>query len=163
MRPQAALKLEKEATCDIFKIYILDGFRGKVPTDAVWMQLQPLLNRIWFEALLKKGLKTKDLEEVVSLILEESEGRNPLHQRCMELLHCKKAAANHSEFLFKMEELVALIEFEKMTEASFITHLFIEQADTTMAKLAGEILRKKPEGDINNLRTTIKQIESSTW
>ena len=50
-----------------------------------------------------------------------------------------------------------------MTKDSFLTHLFLEQADETMAKMATEILERKPKGDVNQLRQTIQQIESSTW
>ena len=56
---------------------------------------------------------------------------------------------------------MSLVEYNEMTKDSFLTHLFLEQADETMAKMATEILEKK--GDVNQLRQTIQQIESSTW
>ena len=58
---------------------------------------------------------------------------------------------------------MSLVEFNNMTKDSFLTHLFLEQADETMAKMATEILERKPKGDVNQLRQTIQQIESSTW
>ena len=58
---------------------------------------------------------------------------------------------------------MSLVEFNNMTKDSFLTHLFLEQADETMAKMATEILERKPKGDVNELRQNIRQIESSTW
>ena len=126
------------------------------------MQLQPLINRVWFESLLHQNIKEKNLQEVIDLILEESSGRNPLHQRRIDLLRVKKEGS-HSDFLFTLEEHMSLVEFNDMTKDSFLTHLFLEQADETMAKMATEILERKPKGDVNQLRQTIQQIESSTW
>ena len=58
---------------------------------------------------------------------------------------------------------MSLVEFNNMTKDSFLTHLFLEQADETMAKMATEILERKPKGDVNQLRQNIQQIDSSTW
>ena len=172
-RPQASLKpqmLEKESThletsqfCETFKMYLLDGYRGSPPPEMIWIQLQPLVNPIWFSSLVQKGVKLKDtVEGVIELILEESNQRNPLHQRRMQLLRIKKDGT-HSEFLYKIEELMELVAFEEMSKEAFILHLFIEQADAEMSKLAAENLQTNPKGDINSFRSQIKQVESSTW
>ena len=126
------------------------------------MQLQPLVNEVWFKSLLHQGVKEKDLQGVIDLILEESSGRNPLHQRRIDLLRVKKEG-NHSDFLFALEEHMSLVEFNDMTKDSFLKHLFLEQADEHMAKMATEILEKKPKGDVHQLRQAIQQIETSTW
>ena len=138
--PQANLKppyLEKNCNhletvhfCALFEIYIKDSYRGRIPENTVWMQLQPLINRVWFESLLHQNIKEKNLQEVIDLILEESSGRNPLHQRRIDLLRVKKEGS-HSDFLFTLEEHMSLVEFNDMTKDSFLTHLFLEQADET--------------------------------
>ena len=106
-KPQGNLKpqyLEKNCNhletvhfCALFEIYIKDGYRGKIPENTVWMQLQPLINRVWFESLMHQNVKEKNLQEVIDLILEESSGRNPLHQRRIDLLRVKKEGS-HSDF-----------------------------------------------------------------
>ena len=144
-------------------MYLLDGYRGAPPPEMMWIQLQPLVNPLWFSSLVQKGLKLKDsLDSVINLILEESNQRNPLHQRRMQLLRIKKDSS-HSEFLHNIEELMELVAFGEMTKEAFILHLFIEQADAEMSKLAAENLRVNPKGDLNSFRAQIKQVESSTW
>ena len=64
-KPQTSLKptyLEKEAThleavqfTTSFQNYILDGYGGNPPENAVWIQLQPLINPLWMEAYSTKG------------------------------------------------------------------------------------------------------------
>ena len=58
---------------------------------------------------------------------------------------------------------MSLIEFDKLTKEALLTHLFLEQSDETMGRMAQDILVKTPEGDANHLRQEIKRIESSTW
>jgi hypothetical protein len=74
-----------------------------------------------------------------------------------------KKEGSHSDFLFKLEEYMPLVKFDKMTKDSFLIHLFLEQADETMAKMATKILERNSQGDVNQLRQSIQQIESSTW
>ena len=47
-----------------------------------------------------------------------------------------------------------------MTGQMFLTHLFMEEADPVMAKLASDILTAEQDGNIASLR---KAIESSQW
>ena len=114
------------------------------------------------ESLRQKGVGTKNLAQILTLILEESAGRNPVHQRRIQLLITKKTG-NHSDFLFQLEQAMSLIEFEDLTKESLLTHLFLEQADELMSRMAQDILIKKPKEDVDQLRQEIKCIESSTW
>ena len=125
------------------------------------IQLQPLINPLWKESLRQKGIETKNLEQILTMIEEESAGRNPVHQRRMQLLRTKKTG-NHSDFLFQLEQSINLIEFENLTRESLLTHLFIEQADEVMSRMAQELLIKNPKGDVDKLRQEIKCTESST-
>ena len=62
------------------------------------------------ESLIHKGVEKKNLEQILALILEESSGRNPLHQRRIQLLRVKKTGS-HSDFFFQLEQNMILIEF----------------------------------------------------
>ena len=44
------------------------------------MQLRPLMNQLWMESMNHRGIKEKNLEEIMGLLLVESSGRNPFHQ-----------------------------------------------------------------------------------
>ena len=149
-KPQGNLKppfLEK--TCNhletvhfvnTFEIYIRDGYRGKIPENTVWMQLQPLINRVWFESLIHQNIKEKDLQGVIDLILEESSGRNPLHQRRIDLLRVKKEGS-HSDFLFALEEHMSLVEFNTMTKDSFLTR-FLSKLMRQWRKWPQKVLKR---------------------
>ena len=94
--------------------------------------------------------------------MEESNARNPLHARRMELLRIKKTGS-HSDFLYQLEQMSDLIDFKSLTCNSLVMHLFLEQSDVEMAKMCQDILAKTPEGDLALLRQEIKRTESSVW
>ena len=111
--------------------YILDVYAGNPLVNAVWIQLQPLMNPLWMESMIHRAIKEKNLEKIMGLILEESSGRNPLHQRRIELMQVKKTGS-HSDFFFQLEQHMSLIEFDKLTKEALLTHLFLEQSDETI-------------------------------
>ena len=162
--------LEKESThldaknfCEMFKNYILDGFQGDPKGSAIYIHLQPLLEITWWTSIVHRGVtEGKNLEEILQILMEESDARNPLHSRRIELLRIKKSGS-HSDFLFNLEKMGGLIDFKSLTLDSLLMHLYLEQADREMAKVCQDILAKKPEGDLHNLRNEIKRIEASTW
>ena len=78
-------------------------------------------------------------------ILDKSSIRYPIH---WEVRSLKRNSASHSDFLMKPDEILKLVEYEKMNGAAFLTHLFLEQSDEVMQKIATDILSSKPEGDI---------------
>ena len=146
-KPQTSLKptyLEKEAThleavqfTRSFQNYILDGYGGNPPENAVWIQLQPLMNPLWMESMIQKDdIKKKNLEGIVNLILKESSGRNPLHQRRIELLRVKKTGS-HSDFFLQLEQHISLIEINKLIKEALLINLFLEQSDETMGNVPG--------------------------
>ena len=73
------------------------------------------------------------------------------------MLQIRRGSDNHSDFVAKLIEAAKVIEFEKMTLAEFIIHLFIRDADQTMGKMAQEIL-KEEQPDVNNLVNKKKRI-----
>jgi hypothetical protein len=83
--------------------------------------------------LLHQNIKEKNLQEVIDLILEESSGRNPLHQRRIDLLRVKKEGS-HSDFLFMLEEHMSLVEFNNMTKTKRQTIQQIESSTRNQGK-----------------------------
>ena len=81
----------------------------------------------------------------------------------MALLRVKRNGASHLDFLMNLEEQFRLVEYDEMTGPAFLTHLFLEQSDQTMAKIAIEILSTKSEGSIDSLRSQMKDTEASLW
>ena len=172
-KPQAALKppyLEKESShlevshlCVLFHAYIMDGYNGVPDGNPINMHLMPLVEPTWHMSLVQRGVKDdKSLDEIITMILEESNARNPLHARRMQMLRIKKSGS-HSDFLYQLEQMSDLIDFKSLTCSSLVMHLFLEQSDAEMAKLCQEILSKTPEGDLTLLRQEIKRVESSVW
>ena len=114
-KPQIPLRphfLEKESThletkhfCELFKSYILDGFQGDPRGSSIHIHLQPLIEVTWWTSIVQRGVtEKKNLEQILQIIMEESDARNPLHSRRIELLRIKKTGS-HSDYLFNLEQL----------------------------------------------------------
>ena len=169
-KPQSALKpnfLEKESThletkqfTELFRSYILDGFQGDPRESAIHIHLQPLIEPTWWQSLVQRGVAdNKSLEQVIGIIMAESDARNPLHSCRMELLRVKKTGT-HSDYLYNLEQIGDLIDMRSLTLEALISHLFLQQADQEICQ---EILSKSPQGDLPLLRQEIKRAESSVW
>ena len=61
----------------------------------------------------------------------------------------------------KLREAGSVIEFEKMSLDEFLIHLFIRDVDSTMAKMAQEILERE-NPNINMVVNKIKETEAAT-
>ena len=71
---------------------------------------------------------------------------------------------SHSDFFDILEEKLSLIEFEKLTPDTLLTHIFLQEADATMTKLASEILYEtNGKGDAAKLRNEIIAIQAYQW
>jgi hypothetical protein len=167
-KPQAALKpsflentwkqntspkhLETKHFTQLFQSYCLDGYQGSPPKNPIHIHLQPLIEATWWMSLVQRGITdNKILEEVIEIILEESDARNPLHSRRMELLRTQKSRT-HSDFLYCLEQQADLIDMKTLTQEA----LFLEQSDQEMAKIFQDILSKNLRGDLPLLRQEIK-------
>ena len=127
------------------------------------MHLMPLVDATWYMSLVQRGIQDdKSLDEIINIIMEESNARNPLHARRMELLRIKNTGS-HSDFLYQLEQMSDLIDFKSLTCSSLVMNLFLEQSDAEMAKMCQEILAKTPKGDLALSRQEIKRTESSVW
>ena len=113
----------------------MDGFQGSPNGNSIHIHLMPLVEATWYMSLVQRGVQdNKTLDEIFDLIMEESDARNLLHARKMELLRVKKTGS-HSDYLFQLEQIGELIDFKSLSLDSFIMHLFLEEADCEMAKL----------------------------
>ena len=170
-KPQAALKpsfLEKDSNhletkhfTQLFKSYCLDGYQGSPPNNAIHIHLQPLIEATWWMSLVQRGITdNKNLDAVIEIILQESDARNPLHSRRMELLRAKKSGT-HSDFLYCLEQQADLIEMKTLTQEALVSHLFLEQSDQEMAKICQDILSKNPTQNPSKTRSSNENSHSS--
>ena len=70
--------------------------------------------------------KTKNLDTIITDILDESSLRNPVHRRRMALLRVKRNGASRLDFLMSLEEQFILVKYDEMTGPVFLTPLFLE-------------------------------------
>ena len=65
--------------------------------------------------------------------------------------------------MIRLEGKINVIEYKNMIKESFLTHIFLEEADADadMQTNATEILAKNPEGDMDAMRALVKQTEAS--
>ena len=122
----------------------------------------PFLHHTWAKSLDKTDPYNRNLQELTDSLENEAKRGDPKHSRRLKLLQIRRGSDAHSDFIDKLREAASVIEFGKMTLDEFIIHLFIRDADQTMAKMAQEILTdEKP--DINNLVNKIKEFENESW
>ena len=96
------------------------------------------------------------------MIKAEGKLRVPRHQRRLQLLKAKRSNDTHSDFLYNLESLMSVAEFNEISEDKMIIHLFCGTADQTMSKIALEILGR-PEPSLADLRQHVKETENSIW
>ena len=112
----------------------------------------------------KAGAKDKDLKTVLKMLVDESQLRNPVHGRRIEFMASKRGTMSHSDFFDMLEEKLELIEFDKLTPDSLVTHIFLQESDSVLTKVASDILYEiEGKGDIARLRNEIKLVEASQW
>ena len=77
-------------------------------------------------------------------------------------MKAKRNQARHTEFIFTLEKLISVAEFEDMTKEQMVIHLFAETADSTMSKLALDIL-STTNPTLAELRTKVTEVENAIW
>ena len=133
---QDSTMIEINQWCSQLVNYLNMGYSGNPPATGVSLHLAPLMHSSWIQALESKNLGEKSLGELTEIIKEEGKLRMPVHQRRLQLLKAKRNQTRHTEFIFQLEKLMSVAEFEKMTSDKMVLHLFAETADSTMSKLA---------------------------
>ena len=116
--------------------YIIAGYRDTPPKEGIYKYLIPFLHSTWANALEKYDPDNKSLTEILNALEIEAKQGDPKHNRRLKMLQIRRGSDNHSDFVSKLIEAANVIEFEKMTLAEFIIHLFIRDADQTMGKMA---------------------------
>ena len=160
---QGVSNLEVTKFVEAMRTYMKVGFRGAVPEKGVWVYIVPFLAASWWSSLKAKGAQDMSLEDILQELLQESALLCPVHQRRIEFLKEKRNNCSHSDFLRRIEERVELIDFQSLTKQSLVCHIFLEEADFEMQKIATQLLAKNPEGNLDELKTQVKTTESSSW
>ena len=144
------------------KNYIEAGYRDAPPKEGTYKYLIPFIHSNWANALEKYDPERKTITDILKALELEAKKGDPKHNRRLKMLQIRRESDNHSDFVAKLIEAAKVIEFEKMTLAEFIIHLFIRDANQTMGKMAQEIL-KEEQPDVNNLVNKIKEFEAESW
>ena len=160
MLDTGASHLEVKFFLEALETYIIAGFRGQVPKSGVWIYIATFLSSCWWASMKSREVQDKSLKEI---LLENSALLCPVHQRCMEFLRERRGNFTHSEFLQRLEERIELIELESLTKQSLVSHIFMENSDLEMTRTTTDILVKTPGGNLDELRTSVKTTESSSW
>lgn len=132
------------------KNYIEAGYRDAPPKEGTYKYLIPFIHSNWANKLEKHDPERKTVTEILKALEAEAKKGDPKHNRRLRMLQIRRGSDSHSDFVAKLIQAAKVIEFEKMTVAEFIIHLFIRDADNTMSKMAQEIL-KEEQPDVNNL------------
>ena len=73
------------------------------------------MHTTWSNALEQYNVNNKWLKEIIDMLLEESELRNPVHNRRIDFLQTKRGGISHSDFWALLEEKLTLIDFQNLT------------------------------------------------
>ena len=124
------------------RTYIIAGYRDTPPKKGIYKYLIPFLHYNRANVLEKYDPDNKSITEIINALEIEAKQGDPKHNCRLKMLQIRRGSDNHSDFVSKLIEAANVIEFEKMTLAEFIIHLFIRDADQTMGKMAQEILKE---------------------
>ena len=87
----------------------------------------------------------------------------PKHHRHMDLLQAKKAGNERNiGWLERLHNILEVAEVETMTPDELCIHIFAESVDSTMTKLALDIL-VEDDPKITKLKHTVRASEVSKW
>ena len=104
------------------------------------------------------------LSAVITEITRLGSEFNPLHARRLEAFGVKRGRDEHSAFVHKVEMCLNNADFKSMTRNELTVHLFLRDAEATMAKMATEFLQLDPKDQsMADLQTTLRQTENSPW
>ena len=148
--------------CKQFRDYMNMGYKGKPPTTGISMHLSPFVHSSWMQALQSNKMEERDLEEIVSLIQEEGKLRTPVHQRRLQLFKARRQQSRHTEYIFMLEKLMSVADFDNMTADQLLIHIFADTADATMSRIALDILATE-NPKVADLRVKVTETEGSIW
>ena len=86
----------------------------------------------------------KDLSELCVILHEEAEKKYPKHQRRIQLFKMRKQQnESNAAFLHRLRRNLDVAEVKSMTPEELAMHIFIENPDGVLGKLAIDELNKK--------------------
>ena len=124
--------------------------------------MMPLLHHTWTKSLQSIDPNNRTIEELTEALDNEAKRGDPKHSRRVKLLQIRRGSDAHSDFMDKLREAGSVIEYEKMSLDELSIHLFIRDADSTMAKMAQEILERE-NPNIHMVVNKIKETEAAVW
>ena len=87
----------------------------------------------------------------------------PKHHKRLQLMRAKRRSEKkNSDYLYRLESLMSVAEFDTMIADEMVIHLFIECANKTMSRLVLDLLA----GDrpaVAELRIKVKETENCIW
>ena len=89
-----------------------------------------------------------ELAAVMTEIIGMGSEFNPLHVRTLEAFGVKRGRDEHLAFLHKVEFCLDNADFKSMKRDQLAVHLFLRDADASMARIATEFLQlsiKRPQ------------------
>ena len=111
----------------------------------------------------RQKVMDKGLEDLCKTLHEEAERKYPKHQRRIHLLKMKKLPnETNIAFLRLVRKYLEVAEVESMTSAELAMHIFIENTDQTLGKLAIDELKKEIPS-LDDLEYTVEATEVSAW
>ena len=128
-----------------FTNYIMSGYNpGEVSLVGHYVQMSNILQHSWTERLDRRKVMDKGLEDLCKILHEEAEKKYPKHQRRIHLLKMKKLQnETNIAFLRRLRKYLEVAEVESMTPEELAMHIFIENTDRVLGKLAIDELQKK--------------------
>ena len=171
---QASLKrqrLEREASfaevkhfCECLEAFLMDGYSWEIPQQAIKCQVQLHVNTFWWQTLIERGIEKMELAAVMTEITQLGSESNPLHARRLDGFAVRRGRDEHSGFLHKVEMCLYNADFKSMTRYQLAVHLFLRDADASMAKNTTEFLQLDPKDQsMVDFRTALRQTENYPW
>ena len=147
-----------------FSNYIKSGYNpDEVPAVGHYVQMRNILVHGWIERLDRRKAMDKGLKELCELLHEEAEKKYPKHQRRINLLKMKKTQnETNIAFLRRVRKNLEVAEIETMTSEELGMHIFIENIDQVLGKLAIDELQKKVPS-MDDLENAVESTEVSGW
>ena len=117
----------------------------------------------WTDRLDRRNAMEKDQDELCVILHEESEKKYPKHQRRIQLFKMRRQQnESNAAFLRRLRRNLDVAEVKSMTPEELAMHIFIENTDGVLGKLAIDELNKK-NPSVDELETIVEATEVSPW
>ena len=147
-----------------FKNYIMSGYNpGETASVGHYVQMRNILEHSWTERLDRREVMDKGLEDLCKILHEEAEKKYPKHQRRVQMFKMKKHQnETNTTFLRRLRKYLEVAEVKTMTPEELAMHIFIENTDGVLGKLAIDELKKQTPS-LDELESVVEATEVSVW